>query len=240
MVKQMITIGHLYPKQMNVYGDMGNVLTLRNRLEQRGIGVKYVSIGSLRSLSEQSIDILVGGGGQDSNQELVQGDLRRHNQELKARCEDGLVVLMICGMYQLFGTRFVLSDNSEVAGAGVLDLETHAGDDRLIGNIVVDSPYGTLVGFENHSGRTYLGQSVQSLGRVTSGAGNNGEDGTEGAHYKNVFGTYMHGPGLAKNPTFADELIRLALERKGFFSDLEQLDDGLEQKAAAIAMKRPR
>lgn len=235
-----LIIGHLYPKQMNVYGDMGNVITLRYRLEQRGIEVKYVPIESLKTLAEQKIDILVGGGGQDSNQELVQNDLRRYAKELKGQCEDGLVTLMICGMYQLFGKRFVLPGGGEVDGAGILDLETHAGSDRLIGNVVVDSSYGTLVGFENHSGRTYLGNGLEPLGRVVSGAGNNGEDGTEGAYYKNVFGTYMHGPGLAKNPILADELIKRALQRRGLGSNLKPLEDTLEQRAAAIAMKRPR
>lgn len=235
-----IVIGHLYPKQMNVYGDIGNVITLRYRLEQRGIGVRYVPMESLKTLTEQKVDILVGGGGQDSNQELVQNDLRRHANELKSQCENGLVALMICGMYQLLGRQFVLPDGSKVDGAGVLDLETHAGSDRLIGNVVIDSSCGMLVGFENHSGRTFLGGELEPLGRVVSGAGNNGEDGTEGALYKNVFGTYMHGPCLAKNPLLADELIKRALARQGASGNLTSLDDTLECKAAEVAMKRPR
>lgn len=240
MVKKTIAIGHLYPKQMNVYGDMGNIITLRYRLEQRGIGIKYVPIESLKILTEQKVDILVGGGGQDSNQELVQNDLQKYKQELKSQCEDGLVALMICGMYQLFGESFVLPDSSKMSGVGILNLETYAGKDRLIGNIVVDSAYGRLVGFENHSGRTYLGSDVRSLGRVVSGAGNNDEDGTEGAEYKNVFGTYMHGPGLAKNPVLGDELIKRALARQGVVGELAPLDDVLEQEAARVAMGRPR
>lgn len=240
MVKKTITIGHLYPKQMNVYGDMGNVITLRYRLEQRGMTVRYLPIESLRVLSKEHIDILIGGGGQDSNQELVQSDLQRHGSELRSRCEDGITAFMVCGMYQLLGKRFVLADGTEVSGAGILDLETHAGHDRLIGNIVVDSPYGKLVGFENHSGRTYLGHGVKPLGTVLTGAGNNGDDHTEGTVFKNVFGTYMHGPGLAKNPALADELLIRALARKYGATELIPLNDTIEYAASTIAAKRPR
>lgn len=239
MVKKIITIGHLYPKQMNVYGDMGNIITLRYRLEKRGYTVKYVPLDSLKEL-KTNIDILVGGGGQDSNQGLIQDDLQKHAKELKAQCDDGLVALMICGMYQLFGHRFVLPDGSELPGIGLLDLETKAGKSRLIGNVVIESDYGKLVGFENHSGRTYLGTGVVPLGRVVKGAGNNGIHGDEGAVRHNVFGSYMHGPALTKNPGFADELLRRALARKNTNVELEPLDDFVEHQAATIAMKRPR
>lgn len=236
-----IVVGHLYPKQMNVYGDMGNVITLKYRMQQRGIKVEYVPVQSLISITDHKIDILVGGGGQDSNQTLVQDDLQRYSSELKAQCGDGMVALMICGMYQLFGNRFVLSDTSEINGIGVIDLETHANQERLIGNVVINSKYGQLVGFENHSGRTYLGNGVEPLGTVIKGAGNNGETKDEGAVVKNVFGTYMHGPALTKNPVLADELIIRAIERKtGVKPKLEVIDDFLELQAASIAMKRPR
>src|SRR6218665_2470211 len=154
MVKQL-TVGQLYPKQMNVYGDMGNVITRRYRLEARGIKFKYVAVDSLEALKSTQVDILIGGGGQDSNQESVHENLLRYKQELIAQCEDGLVALMICGMYQLFGNRFVLPDSREIPGIGVIDAETRAGADRLIGNIIIESPFGEPVGFENHSGRTY-------------------------------------------------------------------------------------
>ena len=235
-----LVIGHLYPKQMNVYGDMGNILTLQYRLQQRGIEGVYVAVDSLKTISEQKIDILVGGGGQDSNQELVQNDLNKYSSELVKQCEDGMVALMICGMYQLFGNKFILLDGSEVAGICFFDMETRAGHDRLIGNVVVRSDYGRLVGFENHSGRTYLQGGLVPLGRVTKGAGNNGEDGTEGAIRKNVFGTYMHGPGLAKNPQLADELISRALVRKYGAADLVHIDDSIEHWASKVASKRPR
>lgn len=239
MVKT-ITIGHLYPRQMNVYGDMGNVITLRYRLEQRRFGVKYLAVDSLAQLDHGGVDILVGGGGQDSNQELVQADLQKYSRELKARCEDGLVALMICGMYQLCGHRFVAADGSEIIGTGILDMETKAGPERLIGNITVASPFGTLVGFENHSGRTYLGSSTTQLGRVLKGAGNNGQTQDEGATLHNIFASYMHGPILAKNPQFADELIRRAIAQKGAEVILDPLDDFTEHQAARIAAKRPR
>lgn len=240
MVKKMLTIGHLYPKQMNVYGDMGNVITLSYRLKVRGYNVEYCPIDSLKEVRKRKVDILIGGGGQDSNQAVIGNDLQRYGGELKAQCEDGLVCLMICGMYQLFGHRFVVSDTEQIKGVGVLDLETFTAPDRLIGNIVVSSAWGTLVGFENHSGRTYLGKGVKPLGSVLKGAGNNGEDGLEGAIFKNVFGTYMHGPALVKNPGFADEILFRSLARKYGDTILEPLDDFLELRAAERAIKRPR
>lgn len=238
--KPQIVIGHLYPKEMNVYGDMGNVLTLRYRLEARGFNVRYKPIESLEGFKQLGIDILVGGGGQDSNQGSIHADLKKYGSELKDACNAGLTTLVICGMYQLFGNKFILPDGSELAGLGVLDIETKAGESRLIGNLVVSSPFGKLVGFENHSGRTFLGAGLQPLGKVLKGAGNNGEDTFEGVVNKNVFGTYMHGPVLAKNPILADELIRRALEQRGISKELAPLDDFLELQAAAHAMKRPR
>lgn len=241
MVKNKIAIGHLYPKQMNVYGDMGNIITLTYRLKSRGYAVEYIGLDSLKQLDDQSIDILVGGGGQDSNQSLVVEDLIKHASELDAQCKDGLVCLMICGMYQLFGNRFITADGTEIPGVGILDLETRASDERLIGNIVVESEWGRLVGFENHSGRTYLGTSVSPLGTVIQGAGNNGTTGEEGVISDNIFGTYMHGPALAKNPQLADELIKRMLARSlGETAALEPLNDFLEAEASRLAAKRPR
>ncbi|MCB9823008.1 glutamine amidotransferase [Candidatus Nomurabacteria bacterium] len=240
MVKRSITIGHLYPKQMNVYGDMGNVITLQYRLKARGIDTNYVSLDSICNIKKSNVDILIGGGGQDSNQGLIQQDLLSGANELKQLCDNGLVCLMICGMYQLFGTKFVTQDGDELIGAGIIDVETRASNDRLIGNIVVDSQWGKMVGFENHSGRTYLGNAVKELGKVIKGAGNNGGDKTEGCVVNNVFGTYMHGPVLAKNPEFADELISRALVQQGGSGSLDPIDDSLENLAAQIARARPR
>lgn len=235
MVKRRIVIGHLYPKQMNVYGDMGNVITLKYRLEARGIAVEYKPIDSIAELKDNKVDILIGGGGQDSNQDVVQADLIKHRQILRDLAEADTVMLMICGLYQLFGHRFIVSEDHVIKGIGIFDLETRASENRLIGNVVVDSPFGRLVGFENHSGRTTLGSEVKPLGTVIRGAGNNGETNDEGAVYKNVFGSYLHGPCLVKNPQFADELIKRALGN----NDLALLDDRLELKAAEVARKRP-
>lgn len=220
---------------------MGNVIALRYRLEMRGYSVTYIPLDSLKTLTENNIDILVGGGGQDSNQNLIQEDLQKYAAELKAQCDDGLVCLMVCGMYQLFGNKFILSDGSELTGASIIDLETRAGTERLIGNVVIDTTYGRIVGFENHSGRTYLGSGVQSLGKVIKGAGNNGETHEEGAIVNNVFGTYMHGPVLTKNPVFADELISRVLNRASTVAVLlDPLDDFIELSAATQAIRRPR
>lgn len=237
--KPTIVLGHLYPKEMNVYGDMGNIITLRYRLEARGFGVTYRPVETLKELETLDVDILVGGGGQDSNQELIQADIIKHAPVLKALCNDGLVCLMICGMYQMFGHRFVLPSGEEIPGAGVIDIETRGGSSRLIGNIVVESAFGNLVGFENHSGRTYLGPGVTPLGKVVRGFGNNSEDGWEGVLERNIFGSYMHGPLLAKNPQFADELLTRSLLRRGYGASLKELDDTLELTAASVAIKRP-
>lgn len=239
-MKQVIVIGHLYPKQMNVYGDMGNVITLQYRLKARGIETDYVELDSIDDIKKTKVDILIGGGGQDSNQGLIQKDLLSGAKDLKKLCDQGLVCLMICGMYQLFGTKFITSEGNELVGAGIIDVETRASDDRLIGNVVIDSKWGKLVGFENHSGRTYLGSEVKQLGEVIKGAGNNGSDKSEGCVVNNVFGTYMHGPVLAKNPEFADELISRALVQQGQSGDLEPIDDSLEHLAAKVAVTRPR
>lgn len=235
-----VTIGHLYPRQMNVYGDMGNVITLRYRLEARGFKVVYTPVDDVKDLKSTRPDILIGGGGQDSNQDLVQKNLVNNKLLLTSLADDGAVMLMICGLYQLFGHRFIVSDDHHIEGIGLLDLETVAGESRLIGNVVADSAWGRLVGFENHSGRTQLGAGVEPLATVISGAGNNGETKDEGAVHLNVFGSYLHGPCLAKNPEFADELIKRSLANKGLPTELAELDDSLEHHAARIAAKRPR
>ena len=154
--------------------------------------------------------------------------------------DDGVTMLLVCGTYQLFGHRFVTHKNEEILGIGVLDVETFAGDERLIGNITTQTDFGPMVGYENHSGLTYVGKSAKPLGRVTSGAGNNGLDASEGAYSNNVFGTYLHGPILPKNPQFADELILRALERKYGSTEVKSLDNGLEMAAHETASARPR
>ncbi len=239
MSKRSLTICHLYPAEMNIYGDTGNVLVLQQRLKWRGIEAKLVKVGSGDKLPD-NVDIIVAGGGQDAGQAVVQQDLQTKASQLKAMAEDGVTMLLICGSYQLFGHRFITETGEEIKGIGVLDLETKAGDSRLIGNIVIQTPFGQVVGYENHSGRTTLGSGLTAFGTVSKGAGNNGQDQTEGASYHNVIGTYLHGPILPKNPQLADAIVIRALERKYGDGLLNQLDDNLAASAAAIAVKRPR
>ncbi|MDR3298322.1 MAG: glutamine amidotransferase [Candidatus Nomurabacteria bacterium] len=236
-----LTILHLYPKEMNLYGDHGNVLVLKRRCEWRGIKVNIIEHNIGDELPAKC-DIIFGGGGQDSGQQRIAEDLRNNGKALKAWAEDGMPTLLVCGIYQLFGNFFKMQDGVTIEGISVLDIETEAGDKRLIGNIVIESgKFGDIVGYENHSGLTELGNDIKPLGKVTRGYGNNGSDGAEGVFYKNTIGTYMHGPLLPKNPRIADFLIKTALERKyGAQKDFEKLPDKLEQKARKIAMERPR
>jgi CobQ-like glutamine amidotransferase family enzyme len=219
---------------MNIYGDTGNRLILEKRLAWRGILFETFLVGVGDDIPKDA-NIIIGGGGQDSGQQLVEKDLALKAEVLKNMAEDGVVMLMICGMYQLFGQAFITSSNVTIRGLGILPIFTQAGDARLVGNTVVDTPFGELVGYENHSGRTYLEDGCAPIGKVRKGAGNNGEDKTEGARIYNVFGTYMHGPLLSKNPHFADELLKLALG----VTSLKALDDKLEYLAHETAKKRP-
>lgn len=234
-----LTIVHLYPKEMNIYGDTGNRLALQKRAEWRGIDVSVVLIGSGDKIPADA-DIIIGGGGQDAGQGLIQDDLQSKAATLQLRADKGVVMLMICGMYQLFGRSFTTSQGEIIKGIGLLPLETTAGDVRMIGNTIYDTPYGEIVGYENHSGVTVLDDPALAFADVIQGDGNNGQDGTEGCRVQNIFGTYSHGPVLVKNPVFADELLRLALLRKYPDATLEQLDDTTELAAQAAATMRPR
>lgn len=234
-----IKLCHLYEAEMNIYGDTGNILALKWRLEQRGIGVNLVSCG-VGDKIPTDVDIIFSGGGQDSGQYEVQNDLVKKRKLLQDFHKDGKVMLTICGMYQLFGHRF-RAQKGTIEGVSIFDMETIAGSERLIGNVVSESEFGPLAGFENHSGRTYLADKSASLGKITKGAGNNGEDETEGMISINTFGTYLHGPLLPKNPILTDEIIKRALDRKyGGSVQLVQLDDSYACKAAAVAIKLPR
>lgn len=234
-----LTIVHLYPREMNIYGDTGNRLVLQKRAEWRGIDVQVKLVGVGDPIPSEA-DIIIGGGGQDAGQGKIQDDLQAKAEQLTKMAEDGVVMLMICGMYQLFGRRFVTHEGEEIKGIGILPLETIGGDQRMIGNTVYDTPYGEVVGYENHSGVTTLDDSTLAFGTVTQGDGNNGQDKTEGCRVKNVFGTYSHGPVLVKNPLFADELLRLALSRRYDGVVLPPLDDQAELAAQHIAKSRPR
>lgn len=235
-----LTILHLYPKEMNLYGDHGNILALQKRCKWRGIDTKIINYEPGKILPKNP-DIIFGGGGQDSGQVKIQSDLQEIGPELKNWAEQGVPMLVICGLYQLFGNFFRTVDGNTVDGISIFDIETIANSERLIGNIVIDSSkFGQIVGYENHSGLTKL-NDIEPLGTVQTGAGNNGTDHTEGAIYKNAIGTYLHGPLLPKNPKIADFLIKIALERKtGQPVTLEKLNDKLENKARKIAASRPR
>jgi CobQ-like glutamine amidotransferase family enzyme len=235
-----LQIVHLYPKEMNIYGDTGNRIVLEKRLEWRGIPFKTYLVGVGDQIPKNA-DIIIGGGGQDAAQGGIEKDLYTKKLTLQTLAEHGAVMLMVCGMYQLFGNRFLTSDGMDIKGLGILDVETLPRKGRLIGNLVADVPdLGMIVGYENHSGRTYLGDDVQPFARVISGAGNDDSAELEGARYKNVIGTYMHGPILSKNVHLADMLIALALSKNGVKLELKPLDDSIADLARQFASKRPR
>jgi len=235
-----LTLVHLYPREMNVYGDTGNVVVLRRRLEWRDRPVTVVPV-SVGDPLPADADILLGGGGQDAAQGEIGADFAARGAELRAMADDGVVMLAICGSYQMLGHEFVTQEGRRIPGVGVLYVTTHGQSVRLIGNNYVDTPdTGRLVGYENHSGLTSLGPGARPLGTTQSGRGNNGKDGTEGAVRDNVIGTYLHGPVLAKSPRFADDLLRRAYARRGEDVELEPLDDALADQAARVAVSRPR
>ena len=234
-----LTLVHLYPREMNIYGDTGNVLVLRRRLGWRGLDATVVPVGVGDPLPAEA-DVLLGGGGQDATQGDIGADFVSRAAELRAMADDGVVMLTICGSYQLLGHEFLTKDGRRIDGVGVLDVTTRGSDTRLIGNNHVQTDWGRLVGFENHSGLTELGPGVRPLGETLTGRGNNGSDRTEGAVRDNVFGSYLHGPVLSKSPGFADELVRRALARRGAADPLQPLDDSRELAAAEVAVRRPR
>jgi len=235
-----LVIAHMYPDELNIYGDTGNVIALRRRLEWRGMSARVDRVGIGDDYELSGADIVFGGGGQDRSQLDVAADLQRRSEEIHAAVGSGTVFLTICGTYQLFGRRFLTQEGIEIPGIGVFAAETLGGTKRMIGNVVVDSPWGRLVGFENHSGRTFLDEGQEPLGTVVKGYGNNDRTEEEGAAVRNAFGTYLHGSLLPKNPRLADELLRRALERRsGGRIRLQPLDDTVEERAAASAARRP-
>jgi CobQ-like glutamine amidotransferase family enzyme len=191
-------------------------------------------------LTEQDIDIIFGGGGQDSNQDKIEDDLRKIGPKLKKLVEADVPTLVVCGLYQLFGDYFETAEGKIIHGIDILDIATKAGPTRLIGNVIISTPeFGEIVGYENHSGLTSLGKNVTAFGTVVKGYGNNSEDFTEGAKYKNCIGTYLHGPILPKNPRLADYFIKKALEKRGNTNKLERLNDSIEHRAHKVASSRP-
>jgi lipid II isoglutaminyl synthase (glutamine-hydrolysing) len=233
----------LYPEQMNIYADRGNILFLRRRCEWRGIEFSYAAAGAGEPLDARAHDLIYVGGGQDRDQRIVAEDMVASKRTgLAEAVEDGAVVLAVCGGYQLLGHSYELGDE-RIPGLGLADLETvRQPGPRLIGNIEIQVDLGDgpkeLAGFENHGGRTYLGDGAKPLGRVVRGHGNNGTDGLEGVRRQNMIGTYLHGPLLPKNVWLADRLIQLALARRhGGEPELEPLDDALEAAAHEAARR---
>lgn len=235
MSRLRLTLAHLYADLMNVYADRGNIICLRQRCAWRGIDLSVRPFGIGDDLPDAGLDLVFMGGGQDGEQRLLTEDLRVHKGPvLRTAADAGLPMLVVCGAYQLFGHSYRPAVGAALPGLGILDARTvHPGPDvpRCIGNVVVSwsvppvagAPAGaapdsaalsTIVGFENHGGRTFLGPTARPLGTVLAGHGNNARDGTEGAVSRNVFGTYLHGSLLPKNPHFADHLLGLALVRR--------------------------
>jgi CobQ-like glutamine amidotransferase family enzyme len=240
-----LRVAHLYPRLMNVYGDRGNIMTLRHRCEARGIGFELIELSLGDRFDAAACDMVFAGGAQDREQRTVAEDLLATKAPaLRDAVDGGMVVLAVCGAYQLFGRFYRDASGAELPGAGIFDLHTqHPGEGvaRCIGNVVCEwqSPAGaqTIVGFENHGGRTWLGPNANPLARVRRGHGNNGEDGGEGALYRNAYGTYVHGSLLPKNPALADHLIALALSRRYEAITLAPIDDRAELAAHAAALR---
>ncbi len=241
-----LRLGHLYPDQLNVYGDRGNILTFQRRCAWRGIALEIAPIGASDQLDPAAYDLLFIGGGQDREQEDIARDLReRKGPALRAAVEAGVPLLAVCGGYQLLARFYRPAEGPELQGAAIFDAWTiHPGKRvaRCVGNVALRWNETTLIGFENHGGRTYLGANARPLGAVLSGFGNNGEDAREGCVVHNAYGTYLHGSLLPKNPHLADHLLALALARRYGASEaarlLPPLDDTLEWQAHDAMLRR--
>jgi len=234
-----IKICHLYPDVLNLYGDRGNVLCMKKRLLWRGIDCSVTGLPIGESLPLSEFDLFFIGGGQDFEQEILLRDMGNHKAaEVKAAAEDGKPFLCVCGGYQLMGHYYETAKGVRCDYLGVMDLYTVGAEKRMIGNFAFDFEGTPVVGFENHSGQTFLGEDTAPLGRVISGSGNNGTDGTEGARWKNVFGTYSHGPILPKNPVFCDRVLETALCRKYGDVTLDPISDMSENEAHDTMLKR--
>jgi len=235
-----IMILNLYPDEMNIYGDSGNVLTLTRRLQWHGYDSEVIFFHP-GDIFPNDVDLVIGGGGQDSGQKKISNDLIRIAPNLKGLADSGVPMLMICGLFQLFGHRFVTENGTEIKGIGIFDAETIAKNKRLIGNIVIETDLGKVIGYENHSGQTFLKNDQKPFGTIIKGEGNNTDDRTEGARINNVFGSYLHGSLLPKNPVFADYLIKTAVQKKfGKASSLKKLDESITTHARESAESRPR
>jgi hypothetical protein len=236
--KGQIKVVHIYPREMSIYGDLGNTRCLESRLRWHGYEPLIHQHHPGNDFPKDA-HLVLGGGGQDSGQARVQDDLAHNSEVLRELAADGTAMLMICGMYQLFGNTFITIEGERLPGIGILDVTTQGNAKRMIGPVVLDTDYGDVVGYENHSGSTELGSGQRPFGRVKSGMGNNGTDKTEGAVTGSVFGSYLHGPVLPANPAFADALIKLAVERalgEPFLPG--QIDDEIADQARLLQVRR--
>ena len=238
-----LKICHLYPDILNLYGDRGNIICMQKRMEWRGIQTEVTGISVGDKLNVNDYDLFFIGGGQDFEQEVLLKDLASGKAaDIRAAVEDEKVFLALCGGYQMLGNYYKTWDGVQCDFIGALDLYTVGDKERMIGNYMyqMDDADGgmTVVGFENHSGKTYLSDKVRPMGKVLAGYGNNGKDGTEGARYKNVFATYSHGSLLPKNPKLADYIMLTALKHKYPSLELELLDDTFENNAHDYMQKR--
>jgi len=242
MSEYKLNICHLYPDILNLYGDTGNIICMKQRLEWRGIecNVTNLSVGDHLNAGEH--DLFFIGGGQDFEQDVLINDADKNKKaDIMSAIDDEKVFLAICGGYQILGNYYKTWDGQQMDFMGAIDVYTEGNRDRMIGNYMFtcdDLGGEKIVGFENHSGKTYLGNEVVPIGQVLEGYGNNGEDGTEGAHYKNVFASYCHGSMLPKNPKFCDLLLKIALERKYGKIAFENLNDSFENKAHEYMVTR--
>jgi len=242
-VSGKFTVGWLYPDLMNIYGDRGNILTLLKRAEWRGLDAKLIELGRGAESEMLDVDVFFFGGGQDREQALIYDDLRQYKQDsLQRAVANGAQVLAVCGGYQLLGHYYQTADGERYDGIGLIDVRTEAGKKRFIGDVVVETEIEglsprMLVGFENHSGRTFLGPGAKPLGKVIQGQGNNGSDRLEGCVQGNIIGTYLHGSLLPKNPQLADHLIGRALSRRDG-GGLSPLDDSAELAAHDWILQR--
>ena len=239
-----IRVGHLYPDYLNIYADRGNIAVFAERARERGhdLDVRGISMGDEVPLGE--VDLFYVGGGQDREQALVTGDLAEKAEPLHEAVDRGAVFLAVCGGYQLLGRFYRSVAGDELPGIGLLPLHTVAGDRRMIGDVLLDCEWASrpLAGFENHAGRTHLDPGAEPLGRVVAGFGNDGKSGFEGCRRRRVYGTYLHGPLLPRNPWFADHLLAEALAHAtgGDPPQLAPLADDLEAKAHEVAAARAR
>ncbi|HEV2405452.1 MAG TPA: hypothetical protein VGR88_08375 [Ktedonobacterales bacterium] len=243
MPPMTLRICHLYPKVLSVAGDRGNLFAIQRRCEWRGIQTEVTDVDVGQTARFPDFDIILFHGGQDKEMDVAARDMEEKNALLREAVESDVVVLAVCAGFQLLGNYYQPYTGPRLEGAHAVDMHTIGGNSRYMNHIAIECDFAaggkqTLVGFENHSGRTYLGPGVQPLGKVIAGGGNNGEDGGEGARYRQVYGTYLHGPVLPKNPWFTDHLIVNGLRhRYGAVEPLSALPDGAEQRAHDAALQ---